>query len=148
MWLLVDSALILGQGSFVSASDRSEYFGYVIYFCTLFCMSAGMYRYSRSIAAVFLWGVADTPAPPTTPDEWFVVGCSLMGLWLSVKAIPSVLINSYIVFFTQPITAKALAAETTSELHLRYYLIQLVFGVALVLSRKGIWRVIMNARGR
>jgi hypothetical protein len=145
MWLLVDSVMSFYQG--VTAYDDREYWGYLGWASAMLCGAAIAYRYPLQIANALLRSVPDAASHSTTPDEWFAVGCSLLGLWFSAKAIPAICANLFFIAATHPGTQPHLAAEETAVDRLKYYGIQLCLGIFLVLGRKALWRVIGKARG-
>jgi hypothetical protein len=64
-----------------------------------------------------------TPLQFASQDEWLVLGCSLMGLWFSVRAISSISANLHL--FS---VSKNLLKEDKTLATLGYYTVQLFLG--------------------
>jgi hypothetical protein len=80
-----------------------------------------------------------------TPDTWFAVGCSLLGLWLIVPALSSVGYNLLVLY-----AAQRNPALNASEMRFgwSYYCIEIVLGVWLLLGARGARRLFWWARDR
>ncbi len=107
------------------------------------------------LLALFLWffprtvarGLLDvkslTPTQPASPDTWFAVGCSLIGMWLIVPALASVIYYLSALFMAQ----RSPAFDTT-DMHFAwvYYLTEIAIGIWLLLGARGARRLFWWAR--
>ncbi|MGA3091803.1 MAG: hypothetical protein ABSD75_24610 [Terriglobales bacterium] len=142
IWFLVESVLAFEQGVAASPYNR-EYFGYLMYSSAMLVVTGVVYQYSLPIAKSLLRGAPDVPLQSASQDEWLALGCSLMGLWFSVKALSSISANLYVLS-----VSTTLVKEDKTMATLGYYTVQLFLGIILVLGRNGIRRIIVKARGR
>ncbi len=107
------------------------------------------------LIVVFLWFFPRTVAlrllpghemPPTTnvsPDMWFAVGCSLLGLWVLTNVIPALVQNTYVLFYAQRNQMSRPEGWDAAILH---YLVELVIGVWLLLGASGARKLVWWAR--
>lgn len=87
-------------------------------------------------------------APITVPvfDDWFSVGCSLIGVWALAKAIPA--LSSYLIvnYLGQKIYPGSFSVNPDWPLHVAFNVFQLLFGVWLFLGAKGLRKILVWAR--
>jgi len=105
---------------------------------------------------LFLWffpktvarGLLDTenviPGESSNPDLWLAVGCALIGIWLIVPAITSVIYNLSILYEAQ----RNPALDTTNfRISWIYYVAEIAIGVWLLLGARGARKLFWWARG-
>jgi hypothetical protein len=108
------------------------------------------------VFVLFLWffprtvarGLLDTSSlvsasEPASPDTWFAVGCALIGLWLIVPALASVIYRLSLLFMAQ----RNLEVDTSDmSFAWVYYIVQFALGVWLLLGARGARRLFWWAR--
>jgi len=104
-----------------------------------------LWFFPQTIAGALLDASRPIAAEPPSPDIWFAMGCALIGLWLIVPALSSLLYNLSILYLSQ-----RMPDVDTSNLSYRliYYVIELAFGVWLLLGARGARRLFWWARTR
>ena len=104
-----------------------------------------LWFFPRTVARGLLDANSLAPAEPASPDTWFAVGCSLIGLWLLAPALASVIYNLSIFYMAQ----RDSSAPDTSDLHFAwvYYFAEIAIGVWLLLGARGARRLFWWARG-
>jgi len=82
-------------------------------------------------------------AESASPDIWLAVGCALIGLWLIIPAASSLLYNLSILYLAQ-----RTPGLDVSDLRYYwiYYVIEIAFGVWLLLGARGARRLFWWAR--
>lgn len=101
-----------------------------------------LWFFPRTIARGLLPSVTDTPAKPSTPEVWFAVGSSLIGLWLLASAVPGVLRNLSVMYLF-----RSESVDTSGLISgLVYLLVQFIVGAALIAGANGIRKIVWWAR--
>ena len=93
-------------------------------------------------------GLLDTenviPGGSPSPDMWLAVGCALIGIWLIVPAITSLIYELSVLYEAQ----RNPALDTTSfRISWIYYVAEIAFGVWLLLGARGVRKLFWWARG-
>ena len=101
-----------------------------------------LWFFPRTIARGLLPPSSAEPAPPASPDMWFSVGSSLLGLFVMTTAIPALLRNFAVLFLTRSGEMDA----SNLKYGLFYYSIEFVVGVWLILGAKGVKNLVVWAR--
>jgi hypothetical protein len=87
-------------------------------------------------------------APSTIPvfEDWFSVGCSLIGVWALAKAIPA--LSSYLIvnYLGQKIYPDSFSVNPDWPLYVAFNVFQLLFGVWLFFGAKGLRKILVWAR--
>jgi hypothetical protein len=101
-----------------------------------------LWFFPRTVARGLLPSGADAPVESSSPEVWFAIGISLLGLWLAASAIPGVLRNFLVMYFfrAESVDKSGLVSG------LIYLFAQLVVGVALIVGTNGIRKFIWWAR--
>ena len=101
-----------------------------------------LWFFPRMIARGLLPSPTAEPAPTASPDVWFSVGSTLLGLFVMTTAVPALLRNLAVLFLTRS------GEMDTSNLKyaLFYYSVEFVIGLWLILGAKGIKNLIVWAR--
>ena len=76
-----------------------------------------LWHLSNKISGFILHDIQNTPFTPSSPDSWFAVGCSLLGIWFIGNIIPPLLANVYIAMsidhgFSDILTKAHMLSET------------------------------------
>lgn len=81
-------------------------------------------------------------------DDWFSVGCSLLGVWALAKAIPA--LSSYLIinYLGQKMYPGAFNVDRDRPLHVAFNVFQLLFGAWLFFGAKGLKKILAWARER
>jgi hypothetical protein len=104
-----------------------------------------LWFFPRTIAGVLLESSGPIATEPASPDTWFAVGCALLGLWLIVPALSSLLYNLSILYLSQ----RTSDVDTSNISYgLIYYVIEITFGVWLLLGARGARTLFWWARAR
>ena len=104
-----------------------------------------LWFFPRTIAGTLLDSSGPIATEAASPDTWFAVGCALIGLWLIVPALSSLLYNLSILYLSQ-----RMPDVDTSNIGygLIYYVIEIAFGVWLLLGARGARKVFWWAQAR
>jgi hypothetical protein len=102
-----------------------------------------LWFFPRTVALRLLPGRETQPITDVSPDRWFAVGCALLGLWVLTNAIPALVQNTYVLFYTQRNQMSRPEGWDAAILH---YLVELVIGVWLLLGASGARRLVWWAR--
>jgi len=70
-------------------------------------------------------------------DDWFVLGCSLLGLWQVANVLPQLIINACLVFANSDAFSSAIFRREVF-----FGIIKFLFGIGLVIGSKEIRRII------
>jgi hypothetical protein len=102
-----------------------------------------LWFFPRTIAGALLDSKRPLVAESASPDIWFAVGCALIGLWLIIPAASSLLYNLSILYLAQ-----RTPGLDVSDLRYYwiYYVIEIAFGVWLLLGARGARRLFWWAR--
>jgi hypothetical protein len=87
----------------------------------------------------------DPPAGPSSPERWFDVGRSLIGLWILTDAVPGLIRYLIVAYLTKRDPA---IIPLTPDWHAGaiYYVIELIIGVWLLLGGAGLKGLIIRTR--
>ena len=79
-------------------------------------------------------------------EDWFAVGCSLLGVWALAKAIPA--LTSYVIvnYLGQKMYPGNFSVNPDWPLHVGFNVFQLLFGLWLFLGAKGLKKILVWAR--
>ena len=105
-----------------------------------------LWFFPRTVARALLNEHNVTPsAEPASPDTWFAVGCALLGLWLMVPSLGSLIWRISVIYLAQ----RDPSLDTTS-LHYDwiYYGANFVLGFWLLLGARGARKLFWWARAR
>ena len=91
-----------------------------------------------------------TESPTNSPlfEDWFSVGCSLLGVWSLAKSVPalcSYMIVNYLGFKIYP---NSYSVNPDWPLYVAFNLLQLVFGLWLFFGARGLSKILVWARER
>ena len=102
-----------------------------------------LWLFPRTVARGLLSSDRIGPDEPSSPDMWFAVGCALIGIWMIVPAVTSIIYNLSILF-----AAQRTPELDTSELRVSwiYYLSEIAFGFWLLLGARGARKLFWWAR--
>lgn len=92
------------------------------------------------------------PSAPAHPDrtslfeDWFSVGCSLIGVWALAKAIPALASYLLVNYIGYKIYPDSFSVNPDWPLHVAFNVLQLLFGTWLFLGARGLKKVLEWAR--
>lgn len=91
---------------------------------------------------------ADSLNTPGVFEDWFSVGCSLIGVWTLSTAIPA--LGSYLMinYLGQKMYPGSFSVNPDWPLHFAFNVFHLLFGIWLLFGAKGLKRILVWARGR
>lgn len=81
-----------------------------------------------------------------TFDNWFTVGCSLIGLWVLAKAIPALMSYSLTIYLANLSFHEQVLQNTGWLWTVGFNVFQLVMGIWLFLGGKGLKKILAWAR--
>ena len=89
-----------------------------------------------------------TDAPSDVPlfEDWFSVGCSLLGVWSLAKAIPALFSYLIVNYLGQKMYPGIYTANPDWPLHVTFNVFQLLFGAWLFLGAKGLRKILAWVR--
>jgi hypothetical protein len=103
-----------------------------------------LWFFPRTVARNLLDVKSTGPAEPASVDTWFAVGCALIGLWLIVPALSSVIYNLSVLYLAQ----RDSQIDTTNlRYDFVYFGAELALGVWLLLGARGARRLFWWVRG-
>jgi hypothetical protein len=104
-----------------------------------------MWFFSRTLARIMLPGEGKPASSPLSPDQWFEVGCSLIGLWVLTNAVPGLIRYLIMVYLDKrdPATIPLGADWHASAI---YYLVELGLGLWLLVGGRGMQQLIRRVR--
>jgi len=102
-----------------------------------------LWFFPRTVARNLLDTKSLTPSEPASPDTWFAVGCALLGLWLMVPALASLIYHLSVLFMAQ-----RNPEIDTSNMGFAwvYYVTEIAIGVWLLLGARSARRLFWWAR--
>jgi hypothetical protein len=103
-----------------------------------------LWFFPRTVARSVLPAGDPSPGKPSGPDAWLTIGCTLLGLWVLTDAIPALVRNIYVLFYTNRINMSAPEGWGARTLQIG---VELAIAVWLLLGARGLRRVISWARG-
>ena len=108
-----------------------------------------------AVALLVLWffprtigGALLSSAPPlvtesASPDTWFAIGCALIGLWLIIPGLTRLLFNLSLFYLAQRTPNVDVSNLSYTWI---YYVIEIAFGVWLLLGARGARKLFWWAR--
>ena len=102
-----------------------------------------LWFFPRTIAGALLDSKRPLVAESASPDIWLAVGCALIGLWLIIPAVSSLLYDLSLLYLAQ--RTPGLGVSDLSY-YWMYYVIEIAFGVWLLLGARGARRLFWWAR--
>jgi hypothetical protein len=84
---------------------------------------------------------------PSSYDSWFEIGIVIMGLWLLVQAIPSIIQYVTLYIFNQKDPMQG-SMPNTWNANLVGYIVQLLLSFAMLLNAPAIEKIVRKLRGR
>ena len=79
-------------------------------------------------------------------QDWFSVGCSLIGVWILAKAISALASNLLVDYLGYRIFPNSFIASPDWPLYVAYNFFQLTFGIWLLLGGKGLRKLVQWGR--
>ena len=104
-----------------------------------------LWFFPRTIARRLLPGSAPAEPPVISPDAWFAVGCSLLGLWVLSDAIPA-LLKYFIFLYLDQRSGGTTSLPSGWQAGAVSYTVHLLIGFWLLLGAKGVRKLVMWAR--
>jgi hypothetical protein len=144
VWLAVVAIREL-VGGYIAGRERND--AYILPIVAVVAVVAVLFVvvlwfFPRTIARGLLPSGNDAPAKPSASEVWFVIGCSLIGLWLAASAVPGVLRNLGVMYLY-----KSESIDTSGLISgLIYLFAQIGVGVLLIVGANGIRRFVWWAR--
>ena len=105
-------------------------------------VAIGLWRFPLTVASRLLSSDVEKSESPAKPDMWLAMGCSLMGLWLLVTMIPSLVHD--LVWLIPPLAGDY--SDEALRVLFGLHLPKVIIGVWLVLGAKGFRRLFWWAR--
>jgi len=105
-----------------------------------------LWRFPTVVARKILPKQAEEEESGPVFEDWFSVGCTLLGVWALSKAIPA--LGSYLIinYLGQKMYPESFNLNPDWPLHVAFNVFQLIFGVWLFLGARGIRRIIVWVR--
>ena len=128
----------------VTADTNATVIAIVIAAFTIACILL-LWFFPRTIAGTLLDSSGSAATEAASPDTWFAVGCALIGLWLIVPALSSLLYNLSVLYLSQRMPDFDASNIRYSMI---YHVTEIAFGVWLLLGARGARKVFWWARGR
>jgi hypothetical protein len=141
-WLGIAVLRDLASFAFVRQSDMPGY-GFALALLVLTALFiAALWLFPGLIARRLLSPDNAKPEPSTSPDLWLAMGCALLGLWLLISALPT------LVFDTYALAHISSGSEDPGNLRQSavYYLVEVGIALWLVFGAKGFRRLFWWAR--
>jgi hypothetical protein len=102
-----------------------------------------LWFFPRTVARSLLDAKVVAREEPASADTWFAVGCALIGLWLIVPALSSVIYKLSVLYLAQ----RDSEIDTTNlGLDLVYFGVEIAFGIWLLLGARGARKLFWWAR--
>lgn len=150
VWLFL-YALSNIAGSYVEAEHRYHVQGsvqpllWVLGAVAIFC--GALWTFPFFVARRILPPAEETnSAASPTLENWFSLGCSLIGVWLLAKAIPALVSYFLMNWMGQNIYPNAFSAGSDWTLAIVFNVLQLAVGFWLFLGAKGLMKIFLWAR--
>ena len=148
IWLLW-YGLTTVSGTYFSAhgeNPNTSFLPFIIGATLIASMCLVLWLFPTFVARKILPKQYDVKSDSKLFEDWFSVGCSLLGVWSLAKAIPalgSYLIVNYLGQIMYPDTFKV---NPDWPLHVAFNVFQLLFGVWLFLGAKGLKKILLWVR--
>jgi hypothetical protein len=133
----INSAITL----FEHHSESRNSPAFAVTWLVMFAMCICLWRFSHRVADWLLRGTSNNQSVNATANTWFILGCSLLGLWLLSNSIPTTVLELTLVIWSPP------SANTAMLMHVASDLIQITVGLLLLLGTKPILSVVTRAHG-
>jgi hypothetical protein len=145
VWIAVN-LLMNAMGMLSAAKQFSEpsakwFIGAIVLVTITFALV--LWFFSRTVARLILPGPGTPPAESASPDTWFAIGCSLLGLWVLTGVIPSLARYLFVLFLAQRSGTSAPEGWHTAALR---DVVELGLGFWLLLGAKGIRKLVLWVR--
>jgi hypothetical protein len=146
IWLAIYVARSVPTFFREAAKADATTFTAVVVFSTLLMVLVilGLWLFPKTVARGLLSTEEVITNVRPTPDMWFAVGCALIGLWLIVPAVTSIIYNLSVLFAAQ---RDPTIDATDFHMSWAYYVAEIAFGVWLLLGARGARRLFWWARG-
>lgn len=102
-----------------------------------------LWFFPRTVAKGLLDAKSLPAAEPASPDTWFAVGCALIGIWLIVPALASVIYRLSVLYLAQRDTSLDVSEWRFTWI---YYFSEIAIGVWLLLGARGARKLFWWAR--
>jgi hypothetical protein len=139
--LLMNAMGMLSSAKQLNEPSAKWFIGAVVLLTIVFALF--LWFFSRTVARLLLPGPGAAPTESASPDTWFAIGCSLLGLWVLTGVIPSLARYLLVLFLTQ--RSGPFAAEGWHTAALRD-VVEPGLGFWLLLGAKGIRQLVLWAR--
>jgi hypothetical protein len=111
-----------------------------VYLAFLLALSAviifALWYFPLTIAGKLIPSRPAQSQPPTTPDTWLAIGCTLIGLWTLTTTIPQLVYSLFVLNVTSSYDDRSQLYQT-----LVYHGVQLAMAVWLVLGGNGVGKI-------
>lgn len=105
-----------------------------------------MWFYSFAIARKMLPGDANPDISKPIFEDWFSVGCSLIGLYACSKAIPALVSHALLALFSQRLPSDYFEMNPDWRLTVAFNVFQLAFGLWLFFGGRGLKKLLTWAK--
>lgn len=102
-----------------------------------------LWFFPRTIGGALLGSAPPLSTESASPDTWFAIGCALIGLWLLIPGLTRLLYNLSLLYLAQRTPNLDVPNITFAWI---YYVIEIAFGVWLLLGAKGARKLFWWAR--
>jgi hypothetical protein len=95
-------------------------------------LAASLWFFPSSIARKLLSPENARPGAAASPDLWLAMGCSLLGLWLLTSALPSLILQIYVLNYADPI-----ASDPELKRSVLYNLVEVAAAIWMIFGARG-----------
>ena len=109
-------------------------------------ISLVLWFFPLTIAGRLLPGSGTPPAEPATIEQWFAVGCALIGLWALAASLPAIFLFYVPLLRYAGTTEGRFSWDLVASLNFARFIGEAVIGLYLLLGAKGLRGLIRWAR--
>ena len=104
-----------------------------------------LWFFPRSVARALVPGIATSEPVASSPNDWFTVGCSLIGLWLLTATIPGLVNYLTIIYLIQHMPGEV-GLDASRHANAISFAVALCIGLWLLFGARGLNGLLLWAR--
>jgi hypothetical protein len=112
----------------------------------VFAICLVLWFFPLTIAGKLLPGSGIPPAEPATVDQWFSVGCALIGIWALASSLPAIFLFYLPLLHYAGATEGRFSWDLLASLNFARIIGEALLGLYLLFGARGIRRVVRWAR--